>query len=239
MKKHHWTSDEDLWVREHFGVTAPELARIFNQHFGADVSTEAIRQHCKAALGLAFGSCGTRYSEEEDAWIKAHYMEKPMRNLYEEWRLVFPKHQVTFFGFKGHCQQILKLRLPDKKLWNNANVPTRDIGSEHKRSGYILVKVKHTKSRRGEHEDRRNWKFKHRIMWEKHNGRELRDDEQVVFLNGDKNDFSKENLYAVPSRWMAMLNTNGWLRGDRELALTGIRYCELFYAVQDVRKGST
>lgn len=78
--------------------------------------------------------------------------------------------------------------------------------------------------------------LKARYIWEKEIG-PLTDDEMVIHLNRDENDFSLDNLYVVPTKYRALMwKHNKWYSNDRELTLAGIKWCELFYAMKEIKK---
>lgn len=79
-------------------------------------------------------------------------------------------------------------------------------------------------------------KPKNRYIWEQHYG-PLGDDYMVLHLNKDENDFSLDNLYAVPTKYRALLwKWNNWYSDNKELTLAGIKWCELYYAIKDAEE---
>lgn len=228
MVKHFWTEEENEWLKANHSGTSAEVMKRFNEHFGTSVTLTALRLHCQR-IGISFGVKGKSYTKAENEWIVKNYPLMPLKELYAEWKKLFPGHETTIYGFKAHCRVGLKLIHEDPNVFHDDIVKSAEVGTEHIRNGYVLVKVEDKKGRRGEHVDRTNWQFKHRVLWEKYNGRKIRPDETVVFLDGDRTNFSKENLYLVKTKWMPLLNNNGWLNNGPELALAGIKYCELHY----------
>lgn len=65
-----------------------------------------------------------------------------------------------------------------------------EIGSEKVYDGGTYVKVAQPNV----------WRRKSRVMYEKYHNCKLKDDEYIIFLNQDRNDFSKENLYKTTNR---------------------------------------
>lgn len=88
----------------------------------------------------------------------------------------------------------------------------KEIGSERlQKDGYMYVKVSEG--------DR--WITKHKYLFEK-NVRKLNKGEIVIFLNGDKTDFSLDNLAAVTRGELAQLNKLGYIQSDREITIAGL-----------------
>jgi hypothetical protein len=71
------------------------------------------------------------------------------------------------------------------------------------------------------------WQLKQEVVWEQHNQAKLPGEWLVVFLNGDKTDFSKENLYAVSRRVHAIMAASRWYSKCPELTFVCIKIAEL------------
>lgn len=113
------------------------------------------------------------------------------------------------------------------------SVTAMPIGSEILKDGYIFVKVadnplpkNYTSKQRN-----KNWKAKHRLVWEKAHG-EIPKDHLVVFLDGDKTNFDLNNLYLISRKITTPMIRNGWFSKDRDLTLAAIKWCELHYTLK-------
>ena len=84
----------------------------------------------------------------------------------------------------------------------------KPLGSERicTKDGYIIVKV-------GEPDV---WEHKHRVVWEKVNG-PIPKGRKIVFLDGDKNNISLDNLKIVSSGALAIVNRHIGLSDDEQL----------------------
>lgn len=94
----------------------------------------------------------------------------------------------------------------------------KPLGSERicTKDGYIIVKV-------GEPDV---WKHKHRVVWEKVNG-PIPKGHKIVFLDGDKNNISIDNLKIVSSGALAIVNRHIGLSDDEQLNETIYNTAEL------------
>lgn len=70
--------------------------------------------------------------------------------------------------------------------------------------------------------------YKKRIIWEKAYG-EIPPKHCFIYLDGDKRNCELDNLACIPILWMRILNQNGWLKGNREITLSALKWCELHY----------
>ena len=91
------------------------------------------------------------------------------------------------------------------------------VGTERKaNNGYWYIKT----------EDR-GWVLKHWLEWERHNGRQVDNTkEQIRFVNGNKEDFSKENLLAIPKGKVRIRQKLAALYVQRDDVAAQIKYYE-------------
>ena len=82
-------------------------------------------------------------------------------------------------------------KLSFKKKYNRKDkcVFAKEVGFESPpdKNGLIRIKI-----------NDKQWKYKQRYLYEKYNNIKLNDEYVVIFADGNKNNFEKENLIAVP-----------------------------------------
>lgn len=71
------------------------------------------------------------------------------------------------------------------------------------------------------------WRRKTRVMYEKYHNCKLSDDDYIVFLNQDTNDFRKENLIKSSRREIAYLHNNKTFSRNPKLTELGILSAKL------------
>lgn len=77
------------------------------------------------------------------------------------------------------------------------------IGTERiNRQGYVMVKVQE----HGHYGQR--WKLKSRIVWEQHHGRKLGPNDNIMFLDGDRQNLSIDNLKLIDDAEHAVMAKN-------------------------------
>jgi hypothetical protein len=74
---------------------------------------------------------------------------------------------------------------------------------------------------------------KRRYVWIQAHG-EIPETHCIIHLDGDDQNCDIDNLYCMPTRFKPLIAKNQWWTGNRELTLTAIKWCELFYAIRDV-----
>lgn len=103
------------------------------------------------------------------------------------------------------------------------------IGTERvSRDGYIEVKVP-----KEDAEDRANgwWRAKHRVIWERANGRKLQKGESVMFADRDMRNFDPENLVMVTQAQRLYINRHKIPYRDAESLRTAIAMAKLNEAI--------
>lgn len=73
---------------------------------------------------------------------------------------------------------------------------------------------------------------KRRYVWEQLHG-EIPKDHCIINLDGNPMNCDPTNLYCLPTRFRPLLAKNKWWFGNAELTLTAIKWCELYYTLQE------
>lgn len=114
-----------------------------------------------------------------------------------------------------------KLKLPysNRRIKNNY----KNLQKPQKIGGEV---IKHSSDRVYIKINKNEYTPKQRYLYEIYNGVKLKKDEFIIFLNGDKNDFSKENLVKVSRYVNTSMGRNDFHKNDREMTLSRIKFCE-------------
>lgn len=229
-----YTQEQVDWIGCNFAAypTTEMLTLAFNLRFGENRTEGSIAQTATRRCGLKRCS-PQRFTEEEDAWLAENYSKMKVKLLTEKFCAKF-EHQCKPRTIIGHCNKILGIQ-SGRKDFPKGNIPWRvcDIGQEKKgNNGYTLVKVGDKKTTRESKDKHDNWKFKHVLIWEKHHG-EVPKGHMVIFLDGNKENFSIENLACVPLRYATIMARNKW-HGKGEITKTAMKWCELHFAIKEI-----
>lgn len=107
----------------------------------------------------------------------------------------------------------------------------KPVGTERiDRDGYTLVKVSDV----GEWHHR--WRLKHCVIWEKVNG-PIPKGHCLIFLDGNKQNLSLDNLQLITRRQLARLNQNHLVSDNPELTKTGIIIADIYSKIGERKKG--
>lgn len=113
-----------------------------------------------------------------------------------------------------------------KGQFKKGNIPPqhREVGSiRHQSDGYTYIKV-------GEPN---KWQVYQRYIWEKSRNEILEKSKVVVFLDGNKENFSADNLAAVTRKELLILNHEKLLTHDTELSKAGVLIAKLKIKVKE------
>lgn len=100
------------------------------------------------------------------------------------------------------------------------------IGTEYvKEDGMTLIKVGSSK-----------WEYKQRFLYKKYHNCELTSDDYIIFLNQNRNDFSKENLMRVNRKQSSILSNQKMFSKNRELTKLGIKTADLIINLKEIKE---
>lgn len=116
----------------------------------------------------------------------------------------------------------------NKGSYKKGNIPINaaPIGTERMHQGYTTVKVSKNK-----------WELKQRVMYEKYHNVKLKSQDVVIFLNRNKNDFSKENLCLIDRETQLYMVKNDLWTGDPELNKTAVKIAEIYKMAYKKQRG--
>lgn len=103
-----------------------------------------------------------------------------------------------------------------KTTFKKGNIPAnhREIGEERiTKDGYVEIKVR---DRCGND----NWEYKHRWIYEQHYGK-IPKGHNIIFLDGNKQNFNIDNLKAVSKSEDLIMNHNKFFTEDRDITYSG------------------
>lgn len=185
--------------------------------------------------GSKYIGYGKAYSEEENQWLINNidnYSYPELTKLFNE------KFNRNLKSVSDHCIKSLKLH----KSVNNGcmNKGRKDfvnrlpIGTErtaNRGEVYIKISDNYIEGRTPTIAHNPNFKLKKEIIWESVHGPKP-EGCIIVFLDMNKENFDIDNLYCIPRKIGLMLSKNKWWSSDKDVTLTAIKWCELFYAIR-------
>lgn len=191
----------------------PEEAMFIKEHVGSRGNrelTDMFNAHFGLTLTLA----------QIKAYKKNHKLSSGLTGHFP------PGHTPFNKGLKGIS---LGGKATQFKTGNKAHnwVP---IGSERVNAdGYVDVKIQDGKLQK-------NWKGKHILVWEAHNGRPVPPGHVVIFGDRNRRNFKPDNLILVSRKQLARLNQRGLIQGSVELTKAGIVIADIYNKIGERRR---
>ena len=137
----------------------------------------------------------------------------------------FPKGHVPFNkGKKG-------MRVSPNTEFKKGNRPANwvPIGAERiTKDGYVEVKV-------ADGQLQKNWRCKHVLIWEEHNG-PLPEGCAIIFGDGDKQNFDLDNLILVTRAQLVRMNQRGLIQNDADLTRTGAIIADVYNKIGERKR---
>lgn len=186
-----------------------------------------------------------KYTKPQIKFIHEHYKGISSMELADMFNKEFGTDRApeSINAFKGHHglksgwnNHFKKGNIP----WNNGtkgqgvskknkgSFKPKSIGSirTHKRTGYKWIKTAD------------GWTPYMQYMYEKYHGVKIGDDEAIRLLDGDKNNYSKENLIKITKREAAFVNKNSYLFDNAEMNQAGINIAKVKLKLKDLNSKS-
>lgn len=224
-----WTDEEEKWVCKNYYEydSLEKLLEEFNKIFDRKRTLEGFSLHCQMVLKLK------RYippTQEENDWLIENVDKYTYNELTNEYNKIFQK-DVSRSALESYTKRTLNLQKEDPNKFVSVPNP---VGYTKKINGYTYVRVKELdydlpSKNRGQS----TFMPLAKVIWENYYGKKVPDDCQITFLNGNKDDFSIENLYCIKKKYLIYMAQNHWFSTNPEVTLTAIKWCELMYATRE------
>lgn len=177
IMRRDWTDDMNAYLCQIIpGHTETQIIDLFYQRYNTKISVNDVANR-KAALGVKSGTRGGDFKKGQVS-----------RNKGKTWDEIMSKEA------QDRCR---------KTCFKKGCVPAnaKAIGEERINGRYIEVRV----PRDYESGPADHWIRKHHLVWEQANGRKVPDNCNVIFCDGDKNNFDPDNLMVVPRALWAII----------------------------------
>ncbi|MBF7019236.1 HNH endonuclease [Staphylococcus sp. 18_1_E_LY] len=196
-----------------------------------------------------------RWTDEEKEFLKQNVEGTPIHELtkmfnaefntdlrYEQVRGTVKRMKlrcgVTTQFKKGHITWNKGVPIYNKKCektqFKKGHVPKTylPVGAVRiNKDGYKMIKV----SDEGGYSDR--WKLKHRVMWERENGK-IPHGYNLMFLDGNKLNDSMDNLILIKRCELSRLNKQKLIKDDPEFTKVGVNIVRIQQKVHDLQDNS-
>ena len=216
-----------------------ELTAAFNKQFNCDKSIHALQQFAtkKCGVHLNTAKTNTHYTQEQEDYLAKNFCKC---SGYAELTAAFNEKFCdcrSVSQISDKCSKGLKLTgMNNVTRCAKGNIKEQcQIGTLRKgRNGTTYIKVVDSRNSHASGYREPWWLPIQKKIYQDAYG-EVPQGKMVIFLNGNTEDLSIDNLYAIDRRISAILAKNGWYFHDAERTLTAIKWCELYYKLKEGR----
>lgn len=163
-----------------------------------------------------------KYSEDFENYTKVNALkltkEQLRKRLEKRYNLIITKSSFEKYLCRHniHCIDYNKNKVRDMNK--------KPIGYEYVRNdGMILVKI----------EQPSKWEYKQRLLYMKYHNCKLTSNDYIIFLNQNRNDFSKDNLVKIDRKESSILSNQKMFSTNKELTKLGILTAKLMIKAQN------
>lgn len=222
------TEEQVRFIKERYDeMPTVKLCEAFNENFGTCFKKGVFYGFCHE-LGLKKHN-QHHYTEEEELFLKENASRMTRRELQQAFNEKFGT-SIKEDAIVMRCWQKGYKPMNDGKFkagsvpWEKTEggkeaylktLPRAELGKEYTMTGKPYTYVRTERGREP----------KHRVIYREHFG-ELSRGEAVIFADGNKDNFSPDNLLKVSNSVMATLHGNHWV-GCKAIVEAGILWCEL------------
>ena len=200
-----WTKEKLEWLELNASRDRHTLIKKFNKKFNANITMTSLKSAIHR-FNLKIPSPRVHWTKDKLEWLESQSFNDK-RDLLKAFN---EKYDANInLDQLGHIAYLYKLNIPDKQR------RYRPVGSVmHSKHNIPLVKIKD-----------RVYMPMHRYLYEKYHDVTLNDNDMIVFLDGNKSNFDKENLYKITQRINGIMKSNN-LHNVKTDKLTVIKFCE-------------
>ena len=221
---YYHTYNED-WIKENY-LNYPsyeKLAIDHNKLFGTSITTSAMKRHC-SNIGLKKPRMHEEFTKEQHKWLQENYPLLGVRETQKQFNKKFNANR-TYHSIKnyGHNHSIVvkddvatKNKLREVHYNPNSKRHIKEAGYMRIECGRWVIK-----------KEDGTWDFASRVIYENEYGN-IPKDYDVIFLDGDINNLSVDNLLAIPKKYSGLLLQYNLRSSNADITRTGITWCDLY-----------
>ena len=213
------------------GRSYPTLAALFNQKFGTNLADTTISKLCRS-FGFTNGRPNRRpYTDEELEFLRQNAPGVNYATLAAMFTERFGIYTNTKRMSEICCQKGFANGIDSRfQQGHSVNAGRKLAGSASNGSetvdarGYVLLK----------HNGK--WYYKHVMLWEQAHGQSVPEGHCITFGDGNKQNFSIENLFCLTAVENAIRTRNGLQGATPELAAAGVALAKLYSQIGERKK---
>ena len=200
MSKHYYTKQQDDFILNTDKIWLPESLNKFYELFNIKASKSMLYNRKKTLLGKNIKSIRYR-TPNEKKWIAANYEKYKKEsfdwiNFTNDFNKTFNKN-ISISRMKAYLyNDNINVGKSSKKP-----VTTKEIGETIKSGDRQYIKI---------NDDlqcgKNNYQLKQRYLYEQYHNCKLKENEYIIFLDGNKENYDKDNLVKLTKKELCYFN---------------------------------
>ena len=203
--RNKWTTEQLEWLKSNASRDRHDLIKKFNKTFNANITMTSLKSIIYR-FDVKIPSPRVRWTKDKLEWLQSQSFNDKrdlLKAFNEKYNANIKLDQLT------HIAYLYNIQVPDKQrvykpqgsiMYSKHNIPQ--------------VKIKD-----------RVYMSMHRYLYEVYHDVTLNDNDMIIFLDGNKNNFDKKNLYKITKNINGIMKSNN-LHNVKTDKLTIIKYCE-------------
>lgn len=197
-----YNEEQIEWLKNrtiNYDFTYKQLAKEFNDKFNQNKSVITLETFCKHKFKLdKYMEKKRIYTNAQQEWLKENFSKYINKELTDKFNAHF-KTSRSVNGIFIQCKKLgLKNNNPKTIYFEKGYKKTqKSLGSESIKRGVVRVKTGDGKN---------GWKLKHELLWKKYHNAEIPENHIIIFADGNKRNFDKDNLICVDRSTQACIS---------------------------------
>lgn len=216
-----FTKEEIEWIKKHYDEEDnTKLYDEFNRKFNRNLTYIAFSSRCKK-IGIKKQKF-IQYPKINEINI---YIYDNINNYISDNKIDYNKIKKDVkekFNYEIVGRQIYSYLRKRMDLSNLLRKDSEKIGYEFQKEGIWYVKIKNDKFKKTS----QNSMMKNRYLYEKYNNCKLNEDDIILHLDNDKNNFEKDNLVKITRKELGIMNGNKF----HKLENIDLKKCAILYS---------
>lgn len=223
-KKFEYTQEMLLFLKENsFGRSRKELTDHFNAKFETTQTIKEISSVCNKHKYYSIDRSEYYFTDEMVSFLEKNVKSNKWDEITKKFNSHFSTSKSTS-AIKSSCVRSFGFvnGLPNCTCLENKKHP---LGTERIYHGYIVIKTAQPNI----------WTPKHILLWEQKNG-PVPDGYCIIFADGDRTNFSENNLIKVSRKELYHLNIRKLRFSDPEYTKVGLNIAKIFIKAKERQK---
>ena len=200
MSKHYYTKQQDDFILNADNVCLKETINEFNELFNVKATKSMLYNRLKTLLGKNIKSDRYR-TPEQKKWILDNY--KKYKEISFNWKKLTKDFNETFNKNISVTKMKAFIYNDNINVGKSSKKPVtiKAVGETIKAGDRQYIKINDDIQR-----GKNNYQLKQRYLYEQYHNCKLKENEYIIFLDGNKENYDKDNLVKLTKKELCYFN---------------------------------